>query len=245
MAVRYWPGESAIGKRFKMGGVDSTRPMMTIVGIVKTSRHNAVVEESRAEMFLPHAQLPLTTGISAARSMALVLKTDRAPLALADGLRQAVRSVDPNVPVAEVQTMQQVTSRALAGPRFAAFLLGVFALVALTLAAVGTYATISLLVSERSNEIGIRLALGAERRTILASVVREGFSYAIGGIAIGVAGALLIARVLETLLYGVTTSDPITFAVVPIVLGVVALLATLAPAYRAASVNPLKTLRQS
>jgi predicted permease len=245
MAARYWPGHSAMGKRFKMGGVDSTRPVMTIVGIVKASRHNAVVEESRAEMYLPHAQLPVTTGVSAARSMSLVLKTERDPLALAGALRQAVRSVDPNVPVADILSMEQVTARALAGPRFAAFLLGVFAFVALALAAVGTYATISLIVSERANEIGIRLALGAERRTILASVVREGIGYAISGIVIGVAGALLVTRVLETLLYGVTTFDPITFATVPIVLGVVALLATLAPAYRAASVNPLKTLRQS
>ncbi len=118
-----------------------------------------------------------------------------------------------------------------------------FALLALTLAAVGTYATLSLLVAERSNEIGIRMALGAERRAIIASVVREGLSFAAGGIALGLAGALFTARVLETLLYGVSAFDPLTFAIVPAILGSVALLAAWAPAYRAASVNPVKTLR--
>jgi predicted permease len=244
MAARYWPSEEAIGKRFKMGGVDSTRPMMTIVGIVGTTRHNTMVEEARAEMYLPHAQLPTTTGVSAARLMALVLRTHGDPLALADGMRAVVRQVDPNIPLADVQVMQQVTATALAAPRFAAVLLGVFAALALTLAAIGTYATISLLVTERSGEIGIRMALGAERRTIVTSVLREGLAYAAGGIVFGVIGALTVTRLMETLLYGVTTSDPVTFTAVPLVLALVALFATWAPAYRAASVNPVKTLRQ-
>jgi predicted permease len=245
MAARYWPSTAAIGQRFKMGGVDSPRPPMTIVGIVKTSRHNAVVEEPRAEMYLPHAQLPTTTGVSAARLMTLVLKTDGDPFARASALREVVRSVDPNIPVADIQTMEAVTATALAGPRFAAFLLGLFASLALMLAALGTYATISLLVSERSNEIGIRLALGAERATIVTSVLRESIGYAAGGIVIGVTGASLLARLLETLLYGVSAFDPMTFALVPAVLMLVALAAAWAPAYRAASVNPVKTLRQS
>ena len=245
MAARYWPGESAIGKRFKMGGVDSTRPMMTIVGIVKTSRHNAVVEDARAEMYLPHAQLPASTGISAARVMALVVKTIGDPLALTPAMRAAVRAVDPNVPLADVQTMEQVTATALAAPRFAAFLLGVFAALALALAAIGTYATISLLVAERTNEIGIRMALGAERGNILSLVLREGLGYAVAGIVIGLAGATLFARVLSALLYGVTAFDPVTYAAVPAILTAVALLATWAPAHRATSVNPLNTLRHS
>ena len=244
MAARYWPGESAIGKRFKMGGPDNARPMMSIVGVVKTSRHNAIVEEPRAEMYLPHAQLPTTTGVGVARTMALVIKAEGDPLALIAAVRETVRHVDPNVPIADVQTMAQVTATALAGPRFAAFLLGVFAVLALTLAAIGTYATVSLLVAERSSEIGIRMALGAERRTIVSSVLREGFAYAVGGIAVGLGTALMFARVLETLLYGVSAFDTVTFAVVPAMLAFVAMLATLAPAYRAASVNPVKTLRQ-
>jgi putative ABC transport system permease protein len=245
MASRYWPGEDAIGKRFRMGGPGGSRPMMTIVGIVETSRHNAVVEEARAEMYLPHAQLPTTVGISAARTLALVIKTERDPLALTGPLRDVVRSIDPNIPLADVQTMERVTATALARPRFAAFLLGVFALLALTLATIGTYATISLLVAERAGEIGIRMALGAERRTIVASVLREGLGYAAGGVLLGIGGASAAARTLETLLYGVTRFDPMTFTIVPAILGIAALLASWAPAYRAASVNPVKTLRES
>lgn len=141
--------------------------------------------------------------------------------------------------------MRQVTATALAAPRFAAFLLGVFAALALTLAAVGTYATISLLVAERANEIGIRMALGAERGAIITSVLREGLGYAAAGIAVGISGALLVTRILATMLYGVTTFDPLTFATVPAILTTVALVATWAPAYRAASLNPLQTLRHS
>jgi predicted permease len=243
MAARYWPAEDAIGKRFKMGGAESTRPMMSIVGIVGTTRHNAVVEEPRAEMYLAHAQLPTTTGTSAARQMALVVKTQGDPATIASGMRDVVRAVDPNIPLADIQTMEKVTATALAAPRFAAVLLGVFAALALTLAAIGTYATISLLVTERAGEIGIRMALGAARGTIVASVLREGLGYAAGGIVFGVIGALAVTRLIDTLLYGVTTSDPLTFAAVPAVLAAVALIATWVPAYRAASVNPLNTLR--
>jgi predicted permease len=243
MAARYWSLDDALGKRFRMGGTGGTLPMMTIVGIVKTSHHNAVVEEPRAEMYLAHAQLPTTVGISAARTMALVLKTDRDPMALASALRRIVRDVDPNVPLSDVQTMEQVAASALAAPRFAALLLGGFAVLALSLAAIGTYATVALLVAERSGEIGIRMALGAARRTILISVLREGVAYAAAGVAIGIGGALLSTRLLASLLYGVDAIDPTTFLSVPIVLVAVATMATWIPAYRAASVNPVKTLR--
>jgi predicted permease len=243
MAARYWPAEDALGKRFRMGGPGGTRPMMTIAGIVRTSRHNAIVEEPRAEMYLPHAQLPASVGLSAARSMTLVLKSDGDPLALTGPLRDVVRAVDPAIPLADIQTMEHVTANALAGPRFAAFLLGVFALLALTLAAVGTYATLSLLVAERGNEIGIRMALGAERRTIVTAVVREAVHAAVVGIALGLAGAVFVVRVLEALLYGVSAVDPLTFASVPAILIGVSVLAAWAPAYRAASVNPVNTLR--
>jgi ABC-type antimicrobial peptide transport system permease subunit len=139
--------------------------------------------------------------------------------------------------------MKEITATALARPRFATLLLGGFALLALTLAAVGTHATVSLLVSQRAGEIGIRLALGAEKGTILASVLREGLALAAGGIVVGLAVALFAARVLGSLLYGVSAFDPLTFALVPVILATVALLATWAPAYRAASVNPVQTLR--
>nr|MBA3270954.1 FtsX-like permease family protein [Acidobacteriota bacterium] len=239
---RYWTGQDAIGKRFQMGGTGSTLPMMTIVGIVRTSRHNAVVEQPRAEMYLPHAQLAPSAG-GPARSVAIVVKTEGDPLAFVDALRQTVRAMDPNLPIADVQSMEQVIATALAGPRFAAFLLGMFAVLALTLAAIGTYATISLLVAERSHDIGIRLALGAERRTILGSILAEGLGLAGIGVGIGVVGAVVLSRVLQSLVYGVSISDPMTFAVVPAVLVAVAVLASLNPAPRAAAVDPLVTLR--
>jgi predicted permease len=243
MAERYWPGQDALGKRFQMGGPGATTPMLSIVGIVKTLRHDSVVEEPRAEMYLPHAQLPTSVG-SPSRGMALTVKTAGDPLALASALRDTVRELDRNLPISDVRSMAEITATALARPRFATFLLGGFALLALTLAAVGTHATVSLLVSQRAGEIGIRMALGAEKRTILASVLREGLVLAAGGIVVGLVGALFAARVLGALLYGVTAFDPLTFALVPAILATVALLATWAPAYRAASVNPVKTLRQ-
>ena len=243
MAERYWPGQDAIGKRFQMGGIGTTRPPMTIVGIVRTSRHNAVVEEPRAEMYLPHAQLPQSVG-GPGRGLAIVVKTEQDPLTAITPLREIVRSIDPNLPLADVRSMEDITARALAAPRFAAWLLGLFAALALTLAAIGTYATISLLVAERAQEIGIRIALGAERSTILRWVLGEGLTLAAAGIAIGVIGAMLVSRALETLLYGVQPLDLVTFTMVPIVLVVVAALASLTPARRAASMDPATALRQ-
>jgi putative ABC transport system permease protein len=243
MAARYWPDQDAIGRRFQMGGPGSTRPMMTIVGIVRTLRHDTLVEAPRAEMYLPHAQLPTSTG-SPARGMAIAMKTEGDPLGFAGALRDTIRAMDRNLPLSEVRTMEQVTATALGTPRFAAVLLGAFALIALTLAAMGTYATISLLVSERSQEIGIRIALGAERRAILASVLGEGMLVAGAGITLGIVAALILSRALETLLYGVSALDPLTFALVPAILVAVAALATYTPARRAASVDPATTLRR-
>jgi predicted permease len=242
MSARYWPGQDAIGRRFQMGGAGSRLPLLTIVGIVRTSRHNTVVEEPRAEMYLPHAQTPMSVG-SPPRAMALVVKTTGDPLAAAGMLRREVRALDPNLPVADVQALERVAASALAGPRFAAVLLGLFAGLALTLAAIGTYATVALLVSERAQEIGIRLALGAERRVILQSVLGEGLVLAGVGAGIGLAGALAATRLISALLYGVSPLDPLTFVSVPLMLAFVVLVASLTPARRAASVDPVATLR--
>jgi predicted permease len=243
MAAAYWPGQDALGKRFQMGGTGTTQPAMTIVGIVATLRHDAVVETPRKEMYLPHAQLPSSVG-STARGMALAIRTAADPTAMIEPLRETVRAMDQSLPLSDVRPMEEIAAAALAGPRFAAFVLGLFALLALTIAAIGTYATISLLVSERSHELGIRLALGAERRTIVQSVLREAVVVAGGGILIGLAVAAAASRVLEALLYGVPPLDPITFGAVPAILALVALAAAIAPARRAASLDPATTLRQ-
>ena len=242
MAERYWPNQDPIGKRFQMGGAGTVLPPMTVVGMVLTSRHNAVVEEPRAEMYLPHAQLPRAVG-GPGRSMAIVVRTNADPLSMAAPLREAVRAIDANLPLADIQTMEQITATALAAPRFAAWLLGLFAALALTLAAIGTYATVSLLVTERAHEIGIRIALGAARGLILRWILAEGLTLAAAGITIGVAGALVLTRVLETLLYGVGALDPETFVLVPALLSVVALVASWRPARRAASIDPVRALR--
>ncbi len=249
MASRYWPNEDPVGRQFMMGTDD--KPWLTIVGVVGAVRHNAVVEEPRAEMYIAHAQLPAHIR-SAPRGMTLVVKSDPSmrsgqaagPLALAGQVRDAIRSIDRNLPVSDIRTMEDVTASALSQPRFVTFLLALFAGTALTLAAIGIYGTISLLVAERTQEMGIRLALGADRPAILRLILGQGMLLTAIGLAIGLAGAAVLTRTLSGLIYGVGRLDPLTFATVPALLCVVALLACLLPARRAASVDPITTLRQ-
>jgi putative ABC transport system permease protein len=241
MATRYWPGEDAIGRQFTVGTDD--KPWLTIVGIVGNVRHNAIVEEARAEMYLAHAQLPAHR-LSAPRGMTLVVKADGNPLALAGQVREAVRGIDRNLPISGIKTMEAVTADALSQPRFVTFLLAIFAGTALTLAAIGIYGTISLLVAERTQEMGIRLALGANRPAILRLVLGQGMILTAIGLALGLAGAVALTRTLSGLVYGVGTLDPLTFFAVPLVLCLVALLACFLPARRAAAVDPITTLRQ-
>src|SRR5689334_10844967 len=215
MAARYWPNEDAIGHQFMMGTDD--KPWLTIVGIVGTVRHNAVVEEPRAEMYVAHAQLPAHIG-AAPRGMTLVVKTDGNPLTVAGQVREAIRSIDRNLPVSDVRTMEDVAAAALSQPRFVTFLLALFAITALTLAAIGIYGTISLLVAERTQEMGIRLALGANKPAILKMIMGQGMLLTAAGLALGLVGAVVLTRTLSGLVYGVGTLDPLTFAAVPALL---------------------------
>jgi putative ABC transport system permease protein len=241
MAARYWPGEEALGKRFHLG--TAAQPWLTVVGIVGSVRHNAVVEDARAELYLAHAQVNRETG-GIPRAMAIAVKTESDPLGAVESLRRTLRDIDPNLPISEIQTMEQVTARALSEQRFMAVLLGGFAVLALVLAAVGIYGTVSLLVTERGQEIGIRMALGAQRQAILRMVMSEAMLLAAGGLALGLAGGAALTRLLDNLLFDVAASDPLTFGVVPILLVAVALLAALHPASRAAAVSPLAALRR-
>ena len=241
MARKYWPGEDAIGKRFHFGTLD--QPWLTIVGIVPTVRHNAVIEEPRAEMYVPHAQVNRARA-GTPRSMSIVMKTQSDPREFVARLRETVRAIDPNLPIADIQTLQDVEAKALAEPRLTTWLLGVFAILALVLATVGIYGTISLFVTDRTQEIGIRLALGAQRESILKMILSQGAMLAGIGIAVGVAAALALSRFLDNLVYGVTTTDPVTFAVVPLLLGGVALAASLTPAHRAARIDPVQSLKR-
>ncbi len=234
MAERYRPGEDALGRRFRMGTAD--QPWLSIVGIARTVRHNEVTEAPRAEMYVPHAQLPREIG-STPRGMALVVRTSGDPLALAGPVREAVRVLDRNLPVSDLRPLAAVAADALAQPRFTTWLLGVFAALALALAAVGIYGTVSLLMAERSAEVGIRMALGADPGSILRLVMGQGLSLAGAGVAIGLAGGVALTRGIASLVYGVGTLDPLTFVAVPA-------LACLVPARRAASLDPVLTLRR-
>ncbi|MGZ8455462.1 MAG: FtsX-like permease family protein, partial [Gemmatirosa sp.] len=206
-------------------------------------RHNAIVEAPRAEMYVTPAHYVVETG-NAPRAMTLVLRTAGDPLALAAPLRAAVRELDPNVPLAELRTLQQVTDEALAEPRFTTVLLTLFAALALTLATIGIYGLISLLVTQRTHEMGIRMALGARRAAIGRMMLGQGMRIAGAGVAVGLVSAALLSRLLTTLVYGVGTLDPLTFALVPVVLAVVTLAATVVPARRAAATDPSIALRQ-
>jgi putative ABC transport system permease protein len=212
------------------------------VGIVRTVRHNAVVEEPRAEMYVSHAQLPEHIR-SAPRGMTLTIKTEGDPLALAAAVRDAVHAVDANLPVSGLRTMEAVTAQALSQPRFVTWLLLAFATAAMVLAAVGLYGTISLLVAERTREMGIRLALGARRGAVLRLVLGEGVRLTAVGVTLGLAGAAALARTLGSLVYGISVLDPVTFLLAPVVLAGVALLACLIPAVRAATIAPAVTLK--
>lgn len=240
MAQRYWPGEDALGKRFHLG--TRNQPWITIVGITKPVRHNAVVEEPRTEMFIPHEQFPNQTG-NAPLGMTLLLKTERAPLTLLSAARAQVRAIDTSLPLSDLRTMEQVAANALAQPRFLTILLGFFAVLALTLAAIGMYGVIAFIASRREHEIGIRMALGAQQLTVLRLVLAEGVGLALAGVAIGVVSAAWLSRMLTTQLYGVQALDPVTFALVPIILVLVATIAAWLPARRAAATSPLEALR--
>jgi putative ABC transport system permease protein len=241
MADRYWPGADPVGKRFHLG--DRNQPWITVVGVARQVRHNAVVETPRAEMYIPHAQFEAGGG-QTMRSMTLIVRAEGDPRALVDRVRRTVRALDPNLPVADVRTLRQVADDSLARPRFTTTLLGVFAALALTLATIGIYGVVSLLVTRRRQEIGIRMALGARRGSILQMVLKRGLVLTVIGLAVGLVGALWLTGALTGLLYGVTRFDPLTFAAAPAMLAGVALLACVVPAMRAAAVNPVIALRE-
>ena len=240
MAERYWNGD-AVGKRFHLGTAD--QPWMTIVGVVNNVRHNAIIEEERAEMYVPHGQFSAQTGF-APRGMSFVVKTNVPALSLAPALRREIRALDPRLPVADVRTMEDLTATALARPRFMTTLLGAFAALALLLAAIGLYGVVSFMAARRTHEVGVRMALGASRSSVLGMFMREGVYMGGVGVLLGLVGAAALSRVIAGQLYGVQPLDPISFAIAPVVLLAAVALASLVPARRAARTSPLEALRQ-
>jgi putative ABC transport system permease protein len=243
MARTYWKNpEDAIGGQIKVGG-GMSRPWVTVVGMVADERHNGVTGVVKEKFYVPHSQWHLATSGSVIRGGFLVVRTTGDPMAVAGSVRSQVRALDPNIPVANIRTMNDVVSTSLATPRLTGFLMGTFAAIALMLAAVGIYGVLSYLVARRTHEIGIRLAVGADRVQVLTMILKQGLTLAGTGIAAGIVAALALTRLMQTLLYQVRPSDPETFVLVSLALVGVALAASAVPAYRATRVSPLIALR--
>jgi putative ABC transport system permease protein len=238
MAEQVWPGESAIGKRLRTGGMDARpdAPWLTVVGVVGRIKQDALDADSRMALYFPHAQAPT-------RSMNFVVRSIEEPAALAAAVRRAISAVDPDLPMYRVKTMAARVETSLAERRFSMLLLTGFAASALALAAIGTYGVMAYVVSQGTRELGIRIALGATQRRILALVVRQGLILTASGIGVGVAGALVLTRLLRGMLFGVSGADPLTYAAIAGMLALVSVAASAIPAHRAARTDALRSLR--
>jgi predicted permease len=243
LAKQFWPGEDPIGKHITLTffpGV--TREIVGVVGDVKGDG----LDQTRAPatLYLPFDQVtPPMQEQWRSFPMTLVVRSSSAPEAMVSAVTNAVREIDSTIPITNIQTMQELVTSSLSSERFSLLLLGAFALLALILAAIGIYSVLSYSVRRRVQEIGIRLALGASLSDVLRMVIFEGLRPTLLGVFIGIAGAFGLARVMSNLIYGVKPTDPLTFISVAFLLGIVALGASIVPAYRAAKVDPLVALR--
>jgi predicted lysophospholipase L1 biosynthesis ABC-type transport system permease subunit len=225
-----------------MGGGATDSVWRTIVGVVGDVRHRGLDAEPRPEIYLPHAQFPAGTG-TPLRNLRIALRTEGDPAALVAPLRAALAELDPDIPLTEVQTMEEAMGAWAAERRLTMLLVAGFALLALTLGAVGVYGVMAHLVAQRTKEIGIRIALGAIPREILGLVLSQGAWLAGLGIAAGLLGALGATRLLAGLLYGVAPTDAVTFVATAVALAAVAVVASLLPAVRAVRTDPVDALR--
>ena len=237
MARRFWPGEDPIGKRIKMGWSDSSNPWLSVVGVVKDVRQFELNADPKPQIYLPYTQ----AGLFAPRD--LVIRTTTEPLSLTAAVRNTVWEIDKDQPVSDIRTMEQILSESVSRDRFSMLLLGIFAIVALVLASVGIYGVMSYAITQRTHEIGIRMALGAQTGDVLKLAVGQGLKLVLTGVAIGLVAALLLTRVMSSLLFGVSATDPTTFVIISLVLISVAVLACYIPARRATKVNPMIALR--
>jgi predicted permease len=239
LARKAWPSGGAIGARVKMGG--EAGEWRTVIGIVRDVRQIGLDAEPRTQIYLPHAQFPSPD--RALREMALVMRTSGDPVSLATPARRAVAALDPNLPIASLRTMDDVLGSWAAERRLTMLMLSSFAAVALALAAVGIYGVMSYTVAQRTREMGIRIALGAEPRDVIRLVVRQGVALAAVGIVVGLLAALALTRLMRSMLFEVTSSDPLTFVAICAILVATALVACWIPARRATRVQPTEALR--
>jgi putative ABC transport system permease protein len=249
LARRHWPGEDPIGKRVTLGGEprgnSRGEPWLTVVGVVKDAKQNSWTDAPFDEIYLPFQQsLGYFEGTPGHyTSMTMVIRTTVEPQSLARIAEETVRSLDRNLPVSSVATMDQVIANTLWQQRFNLQLIGIFAALAMTLAAIGLYGVMSYSVAQRTREVGLRMALGARRRDVLKLVVGQGMKLALAGVALGLLASVALTRLMEKLLFEVRATDFSTFAVIAVLLSLVALLACLIPARRATKVDPMVALR--
>lgn len=244
-ARKFWPNRDALGSRIRLGGTQDT-VWREVVGIAADVHHQALDKEIRPEMYLPHSQFPATAADSlllGQNAMSLVVRSQGDPTVMTSDIRNVLRSLDPLLPIAQVRTMETVLTQSVATPRLATFLLAIFGTLALVLSAIGVYGVMSYSVAQRTNEIGIRMALGAQAGDVSRLIVRQGMLPAVLGIAVGIAAALAGSRLMQGLLFGVSPTDKASLVIAVFVLGSVAFLATMLPARRVSRVDPVSSLR--
>jgi putative ABC transport system permease protein len=238
LARRYWPAQDPIGKRIRFGDEsDSSARWIEVVGVVGHTAHEGLAAERRVQVYLPYRQRGLS-------GMSIVMRTSGDPTQMVNSARLAVQAIDPDQPISRVRTMDELVSESIGARRFATVLLGAFAGIALLMAAMGIYGVMSYSVAQRTRELGVRMALGAARRDVLGLVLHQGMSLAVLGVALGVAGALALSRLIATQLYDVHPGDPATFLTVALLLAAIAFVAVLVPAVRATRLDPLVALRE-
>jgi putative ABC transport system permease protein len=237
LARRFWPGENPVGKRLTFDDQpDEPGDWLTVIGVVGDVRHLSLVDEVMPQIYAPQSQVALP-------EMALLVRTSLEPASVAPAVRGLVASLDPEVPVSEIQELVQVRDASISTDRFRTLVIGSFGLLALALAVIGVYGVISYGVVQRTREIGIRVALGARRAQILRLVVGEGMATVAGGIAVGLVAAAALSRLLVSLLFQVEPGDPGTFLTIALLITGVAIAACVLPARRALRVDPAATLR--
>ncbi len=238
LARRYFPNQDPLGKRVRPGyGIDERGWLMReIVGVVSDSKHGSLREEPPPYIYLPHGQIPR-------HGMTLVVRAANDPKALIGVVQKEAHALDGELPVFNVRTLDQYMASSVAEPKFSALLLGLFASLALILSCIGLYGVMSYVVAQRTRELGIRMALGAQRRDVLKLVIRQGMGMTLLGAAIGAAGVVALTRMMKSWLFGVSPTDPLTFAAAALLLTIVALLSCWIPARRAAKVDPITALR--
>jgi putative ABC transport system permease protein len=237
MAHQVWPGEDPIGKRFRMIRFISLSAYQEVVGVVKDTRYRRLEQKPTPHVYVPFAQ-------NFQVSATILIRTAVNPNTLAQGVRQEVVAMDPSLPLPDVRTMADHVSDADSDQKAIAALMSLFGFLALVLASVGVYALMSYAVSQRTHEIGIRMALGAERQDVLKLIIGHALLLALAGIAIGLIAALALTREISSMLYAVSSTDPLTFGFASVLLAAVALSASFFPARRAMRANPMVALRE-